>query len=56
MMLVPPMHTLAHATIRNFRSCESVTLDLAPYTPFVGYNNAGKSNIHILREQTISSL
>lgn len=39
------MHTLTNATIRNFRSCESVTLDLAPYTPFVGYNNAGKSNI-----------
>lgn len=39
------MHALTSATIRNFRSCESVTLDLAPYTPFVGYNNAGKSNI-----------
>jgi len=39
------MHTLTRATIRNFRSCESVTLDLAPYTPFVGYNNAGKSDI-----------
>ena len=39
------MHTLTALAIRNFRSCESVTLDLAPYTPFVGYNNAGKSNI-----------
>lgn len=39
------LHTLTSATIRNFRSCESVELDLAPYTPFVGYNNAGKSNI-----------
>jgi len=39
------MHNLTRVSIRNFRSCESVTLDLAPYTPFVGYNNAGKSNI-----------
>ena len=39
------MHILTAITIRNFRSCEAVTLDLAPYTPFVGYNNAGKSNI-----------
>lgn len=39
------MHILTSATIRNFRSCETVTLDLAPFTPFVGYNNAGKSNI-----------
>lgn len=39
------MQTLNSITIRNFRSCESVALDLAPYTPFVGYINAGKSNI-----------
>ncbi|HRQ56895.1 MAG TPA: hypothetical protein PLN31_05720 [Azoarcus taiwanensis] len=38
------MHTLTVITIRNFRSCESITLDLAPFTPFVRYNNAGKSN------------
>lgn len=38
------MHTLTRATIRNFRSCESVTLDLAPYTPSVGYNSADKEH------------
>ena len=39
------MHTLTAIAIRNFRSCELVVLDLVPYTPFVGYDNAGKSNI-----------
>lgn len=39
------MHLLTSAAIHNFRSCQSVVLDLAAFTPFVGYNNAGKSNI-----------
>lgn len=39
------MHLLSSVAIHNFRSCQSVALDLAAYTPFVGYNNAGKSNI-----------
>lgn len=36
------MHTLTSDTVRNFRSCESVRVDLAPYTPFFSYNNADK--------------
>lgn len=39
------MHKLAHVTISNFRSCKNVSLPLGDFTPMVGYNNAGKSNI-----------
>jgi putative ATP-dependent endonuclease of the OLD family len=39
------MHTLAHISISNFRSCKNVSLPLGDFTPVVGYNNAGKSNI-----------
>lgn len=39
------MHTLTHISISNFRSCKNVTLPLGDFTPVVGYNNAGKSNI-----------
>lgn len=39
------MHHLAEVTISNFRSCAQVTLPLDDFTPIVGYNNAGKSNI-----------
>jgi len=39
------MHTLAHISISNFRSCKKVSLPLGDFTPVVGYNNAGKSNI-----------
>lgn len=39
------MHTLAHISISNFRSCKNVALPLGDFTPVVGYNNAGKSNI-----------
>ncbi|MCR6655060.1 MAG: ATP-binding protein [Opitutus sp.] len=39
------MHTLAHISISNFRSCKNVSLPLGNFTPVVGYNNAGKSNI-----------
>lgn len=31
--------------ISNFRSCKNTTIKLEPFTPLVGYNNAGKSNI-----------
>lgn len=39
------MHKITTVTIRNFRSCEELTLNLSNFTPIVGYNNAGKSNI-----------
>jgi putative ATP-dependent endonuclease of OLD family len=39
------MHHLTHITIHNFRSCLLVDVPLAAFTPLVGYNNAGKSNI-----------
>jgi putative ATP-dependent endonuclease of OLD family len=39
------MHRLAKITIRNFRSCISAEFVLEDYTPLVGYNNAGKSNV-----------
>lgn len=38
------MH-LALLRIENFRSCSRVDLALTPFTPIVGYNNAGKSNV-----------
>jgi len=39
------MHKIDWLRIRNFRSCEDVLLNLESYSPLVGYNNAGKSNI-----------
>lgn len=39
------MHYLSDLTIKNFRSCEDLHIKLSAYTPLVGYNNAGKSNI-----------
>ncbi|MBU1041605.1 MAG: ATP-binding protein [Proteobacteria bacterium] len=39
------MHRISKAIITNFRSCEQVEITLTGYTPLVGYNNAGKSNI-----------
>jgi putative ATP-dependent endonuclease of the OLD family len=38
-------HILSEITIRNFKSLISETLELSAFTPLVGYNNAGKSNI-----------
>ncbi|MFG1501103.1 AAA family ATPase [Halobacteriovorax sp. XZX-3] len=38
-------YQLSKVLIKNFKSCKKTTLNLALYTPFVGYNNAGKSNI-----------
>ncbi|MCV5639823.1 ATP-binding protein, partial [Escherichia coli] len=31
--------------IQNYKSCKELTVVLTPYTPLVGYNNVGKSNI-----------
>ena len=39
------MHKLTRISISNFRSCKNVALPLGDFTPVVGYNNAGKSNI-----------
>jgi len=39
------MHTLSNVKIENFKSIETLELNLSDYTPIVGYNNAGKSNI-----------
>ncbi|WP_018126159.1 ATP-dependent nuclease [Desulfovibrio oxyclinae] len=39
------MHKITQITIRNYKSCQEVTVDLDDFTPLVGYNNAGKSNI-----------
>lgn len=39
------MHTLNKVIIENFKSIERLELNLHDYTPVVGYNNAGKSNI-----------
>lgn len=39
------MHRLNEITINNFRSFCQSTILLDDYTPIVGYNNAGKSNI-----------
>lgn len=38
------MH-IALLLVKNYRSCVSTVMDLAPYTPIVGSNNTGKSNI-----------
>ena len=39
------MHTLSEITLNNFRSCDEATFPLSGFTPLVGYNNGGKSNI-----------
>lgn len=39
------MHYLSSLTINNYRSCESLNIQLSTFTPLVGYNNAGKTNI-----------
>jgi len=38
-------HILSEITIRNFKSIRNETLELSAFTPLVGYNNAGKSNM-----------
>lgn len=39
------MLQLRKVNIQNFRSCKSLEVPLSSFTPLVGYNNAGKSNI-----------
>jgi len=39
------MHRISRVVIHNFRACRDVELTLAPVTPIVGQNNAGKSTI-----------
>ena len=39
------MHRISKISIKNFKSIQEVELPLAAYTPLVGYNNAGKTNI-----------
>jgi len=38
-------HLLSEITIRNFKSIIDETFELSAFTPLVGYNNAGKSNM-----------
>lgn len=38
-------HILSEITIRNFKSIRTETFELNAFTPLVGYNNAGKSNM-----------
>lgn len=38
-------HLLSEIIIRNFKSIQNETFELSAFTPLVGYNNAGKSNI-----------
>lgn len=39
------MHRLSEVTIRNFKSVKDLTLQLNDYTPLIGQNNVGKSNV-----------
>ena len=39
------MHRISKIKIENFKSVKEIELPLAAYTPLVGYNNAGKTNI-----------
>ena len=39
------MHKIKKLHIKNYKSCQETKITLENYTPLVGYNNAGKSNI-----------
>ena len=39
------MHGLSEIKIENYKSCHEIDLVLSDFTPLVGYNNGGKSNI-----------
>lgn len=39
------MHRIKYVEIKNYKSIKYLKLILTDYTPLVGYNNAGKSNI-----------
>lgn len=52
-------HILSEITIRNFKSIINETFELSVFTPLVGYNNAGKSNMleaikWLLRKKALS--
>lgn len=54
------MHFISQVTVNNYKSISNETFELAPYTPLVGYNNAGKSNIltaikWLLRRSSLSA-
>lgn len=38
-------HLLSKIAIKNFKSIQDETFEMSAFTPLVGYNNAGKSNI-----------
>ena len=38
-------HKLSELRVENFKSVKSEEFDISDYTPMVGYNNAGKTNI-----------
>lgn len=38
-------HKISQIKIENYKSISSETFDLSDYTPLIGYNNAGKTNI-----------
>lgn len=38
-------HKITNLKILNFRSCKNIEIELSDFTPIVGYNNAGKSNV-----------
>lgn len=39
------MHRISKIRVQNFKSIKDAEFHLSPYTPLVGYNNAGKTNI-----------
>lgn len=39
------MHGLSSIKIKNYKSCYEINLVLSDFTPLVGYNNGGKSNV-----------
>lgn len=39
------MHQISNIKIENFKSIVDCDFPLSPYTPLVGYNNAGKTNV-----------
>ncbi len=54
------LHGLSRVRIVNFRSCVDTAIDLADFTPMVGCNNGGKSNIlaavkWLLRPKSLSA-
>ena len=38
-------HHISNISILNFKSIKNQSFDLSSYTPLVGYNNAGKTNL-----------